>query len=87
MEQHITLRLDEKLLERATLYATKHKTTLQAMVENFVQSIAKEADLSPEKLPISDFVESMATKVNIPVDFNYKDEYGKHLTDKYMFGR
>jgi hypothetical protein len=78
MESELTLRLNQRTIERAKQFASMRKSSLSRIVENYLQSLTTEPDIS-----ISPYVKSMATGVKIPVDLDYKEEYANHLIEKY----
>jgi hypothetical protein len=76
MEMEITLRLNQSTIERAKQFAAMRKSSLSKIVENYLQSLTTEPDIS-----ISPYVKSMATGVKIPVDLDYKEDYARKISD------
>ena len=84
MDKKLTLKLDELVIEKAKVYASTHKKSLSRMIESYLRVLVnKEADLPQNEIEISPYIKSMHTGVHVPDSFNYKDEYGKHLAEKY----
>jgi hypothetical protein len=71
MTTTITLDIEQEVLEKAKKYAMNQQTSLSKVVENNVQ------------MEISPLVKSLSTKINIPVDWDYKKEYADYLAEKY----
>lgn len=84
MDTKLTLKLDKFVIDKAKDYATTHKRSLSRIIESYLRSLVSKKDpKDSDDIEISPFVKSMATGVNIPADFDYKKEYGDHLTHKY----
>jgi hypothetical protein len=78
MESEITLRLNQRTIERANRFAAMSKSSLSKIVKNYLQSLTTEPDIS-----ISPYVKSMATGGKIPVNLDYKEDYDNHLIEIY----
>lgn len=84
MDKKLTLKLDELVIEKAKVYASNHKKSLSRMIESYLRALVdKEPDLPQSEIEISPFIKSMQTGVHVPDSFNYKEEYGKYLAEKY----
>ncbi len=84
MDAKLTLKLDKFVIDKAKKYAASHKRSLSRMIESYLKLlIDKESPESKDEIEISPFVKSMASGVKIPVDFDYKKEYGDYLSEKY----
>ncbi len=81
MDTKLTLKLNQKVIEKAKLYASDKKMSLSRIVESYLQSLTSENNGS--KLEISPFVKSIATGTKIPADLDYKKEYSDFLIEKY----
>ena len=56
------------------------------MIESYLKSlIDKDSFDSKDEIEISPFVKNMASGVKLPVDFDYKKEYGDYLSEKYKW--
>jgi macrodomain Ter protein organizer (MatP/YcbG family) len=80
MDTKLTLKLEQKIIERAKDYAKKHNTSLSKLIENYLQSLTKKAD---ETEKISPLVKSLSGIVDIPKNYNHKEEYSDFLMNKY----
>jgi hypothetical protein len=84
MDTKLTLKLDKYVIDKAKEYASSHKRSLSRMIESYLKSlIDKESPDLKDEIEISPFVKSMASGIKIPVDFDYKKEYGDYLSEKY----
>jgi len=83
METKLTLRLNDRVIERAKVYAKKQRISLSKMIESYLDSLTKEK--SNEKDPeITPFIKSLSGVIDLPSDFDYKKEYRDYLTEKYQ---
>ncbi len=81
MDAKLTLKLNQKIIEKAKLYASDKKMSLSRIVESYLQSLTSENNES--ELEISPFVKSIATGTKLPVNLDYKKEYSDFLIEKY----
>lgn len=77
----LTLKLDKNIIERAKIYAKLQKTSLSNLVENYFRSISSHGDNSD--LDLSPIVQELSGIIDLPEDFDIKEEYAKYLTEKY----
>lgn len=82
METKLTLRLNDKVIERAKIYAKSQKISLSKMIESYLDSLTREKDPDRE-IPITPLVESLSGVIDLPTDFDYKKEYAEYLEKKY----
>jgi len=82
METKLTLRLNENVIDRAKSYARIHKISLSKMIETYLDSITNQKNIDKENA-ITPLVESLSGVINLPSDFDYKNEYRSYLEDKY----
>lgn len=82
METKLTLRLNDRVIERAKVYAKEQKISLSKMIESYLDSLTREIE-DDSKKSITPLVESLSGVIDLPADFNYKKEYGDYLTEKY----
>jgi len=83
MDTKLTLKLNEKIIEKAKAYASNKKMSLSRIVESYLQSLTSDNDQSDTNFEISPFVRSISTGTEIPTDLDYKKEYSDHLINKY----
>ena len=82
METKLTLRLNGNVIERAKNYAHSHKISLSKMIESYLDNITKQKE-AEEKISVTPLVESLSGVINLPADFDYKNEYRDYLEKKY----
>lgn len=84
MDTKLTLKLDKSVIEQAKEYASSHKRSLSRIIEAYLKSLVNQNQKNDnDDIELSPFVKSMSTGVNIPTDINYKDEFLKHMDEKY----
>jgi hypothetical protein len=81
MDAKLTLKLNQEIIEKAKLYAAEKKLSLSRLIENYLNSLTFEK--TNQDLQISDFVKSMSSTTNLPVDFDYKKERTNYLQQKH----
>ncbi|WP_445732521.1 DUF6364 family protein [Mariniflexile sp.] len=81
MDTKLTLKLNQRIIEKAKKYASNKKISLSRIVEAYLQSLTSENDTA--EFEISPFIRSIATGNEIPVDLDHKKEYSDYLMDKY----
>lgn len=82
MNAKLTLKLNQKTIEKAKKYASDKKLSLSKIVEAYLQSLTNGTNAG-ENIQISPFVKSISTGKSIPTDLDYKKEYSDHLVEKY----
>ena len=82
METKLTLRLNDTVIERAKIYAKTQKISLSKMIESYLDSLTREKD-SDNKISITPLVESLSGVIDLPSDYDYKEEYSDYLNRKY----
>ena len=82
METKLTLRLNDNVIERAKAYAKSQRISLSKMIESYLDSLTREK-ATENKISITPLVESLSGVINLPPDFDYKNEYADYLTEKY----
>lgn len=80
MDTKLTLRLNDSVIERAKVYARNNHVSLSKMIESYLDSVTKEKD---KKETITPLVESLSGVIELPVDYDYKKEYGDYIINKY----
>ncbi|MDA0196242.1 MAG: DUF6364 family protein [Bacteroidetes bacterium] len=84
MDAKLTLKLDKLVIDKAKEYASSHQRSLSRLIESYLKSLVdKEYNRVDNDIEISPFVKSMQTGVKLPADFDYKQEYGDYLAEKY----
>lgn len=85
METKLTLKLDKTVIEKAKQYAASQNRSLSKIIEAYLQTLTNKAKTIKKEteIPISSFVKSMSTGIQIPPDLDSKKEYMDHLLEKY----
>ena len=81
MDKKLTLSLNKRVIESAKLYAKSNKISLSKLIENYLQTIVEN---KKEKVEITPLVESLSGVIELPIDFDIRDEYTKYLLEKYQ---
>jgi len=81
MDAKLTLKLNQKVIEKAKEYASGKKMSLSRIIEAYLRSLTSDSESS--EFEISPFVKSIASGIEIPSDFDYKKEYAEYLMEKY----
>ena len=80
MDTKLTLKLDKEIINRAKLYAESKKISLSKLIESYLQVLTKE---SSSKENITPLVESLSGVIELPKNYDDKDDYTDYLTQKY----
>lgn len=80
MDKKLTLSLDEGVIAHAKLYAEKNKISLSKLIEAYLKSII---DNKTKNVEITPLVKSISGVIEVPSDFDLRDEYTKYLIEKY----
>ena len=83
METKLTLRLNNRVIERAKKYAKKQRISLSKMIEYYLDNLTREKS-DENKTDITPLIESLSGVIDLPADFDYKKEYRDYLTKKYQ---
>ena len=82
MDNKLTLKLDNQVIEQAKIYARKKNTSLSKLIEGYLQFLTADETADNDVSPL---VKSLSGVVKISEDENYKDSYKKHLNKKYSY--
>jgi hypothetical protein len=80
MDTKLTLKLDKEIINRAKLYAESKKISLSKLIESYLQLLTKE---SSTKDNISPLVESLSGVIELPKNYDDRDDYTDFLSRKY----
>ena len=80
MDTKLTLKLDKEIINQAKRYAESRKISLSKLIEIYLQLLTKE---SSAKDNISPLVESLSGVIELPKNYDDKDDYSEYLTQKY----
>jgi len=81
MDTKLTLKLKKNVIEQAKKYASEHEISLSKLIENYLTAIAVS---ETEEEYISPLVKSISGVVEIPKDFDSKENYRNHISEKYQ---
>ncbi|HTF03592.1 MAG TPA: DUF6364 family protein [Bacteroidia bacterium] len=81
MDNKLTLKLDQNIIERAKIYASQKNTSLSKLIESYLEMLTTPS--KPEDEPISPLVKSLSGIVSLPKNADYDKMYKKHLVKKY----
>jgi len=77
----LTLSIDESVISKAKAYAKTHQVSLSRLIENYLSHLYQKTD---EKIAITPLVKNLSGVIELPDDYDYKEEYTKHLSEKYQ---
>jgi hypothetical protein len=80
MTTKLTLTMDDKVIGSAKRYARQKGKSLSGIVENYLKSIARPEETTSA---LSPKVTRLMGVINLPDDFDYKQNLGKALNKKY----
>jgi hypothetical protein len=84
MDAKLTLKLDQEVIARAKEYAAEKQMSLSRIIEHYLKAITiKDKSQVGDEIEISPFVKSLSGGTPLPVDLDYKKEYGDYLEKKY----
>jgi replicative DNA helicase len=85
MDTKLTLKLNKKSIENAKRYARKQNQSLSSLVEDYFNLISgrKNEQENQNEIEISPNVLELSGIIKLNKDFNLKEEYGNHLSEKY----
>jgi hypothetical protein len=81
MDTKLTLKLKKDVIEQAKKYANEHEISLSKLIENYLAAIAVS---ETEEEYISPLVKSISGVIELPEDFDSKDNYRNHVSEKYQ---
>lgn len=80
MDTKLTLKLNDEIIEKAKEYAKVRKISLSDLIENYLQKLTTEKKSDKTITPL---VKSLSGIINLPKDYNDKEDYTNYLTNKY----
>ncbi len=80
METKLTLRLKKRVIDQAKKYANDHETSLSKLIENYLEAVTIASD---EEDHISPLVKSLSGVIQLSDNPDLKEQYHKHITEKY----
>ena len=79
MDAKLTLKLNERIIRQAKLYAKQHNTSLSKMIENYLQAVTTN---KTQRIKISPLVKSLTGVIDLEKK-DYKKDYTDFLSQKY----
>ena len=80
MDTKLTLSVDKAIIKRAKSYAKAHKISLSSIIESYLDTLTKNKDSDDQITPL---VSSLSGVIDLPADYDLKDDYAKYLLEKY----
>lgn len=81
MNTKLTFKLNQKIIEKAKLYASDKKLSLSRLIENYLHSLT--SNKIENEIQISPFVKSLSSGLKLPANFDYKEDRADYLQNKY----
>ena len=83
MNVKLTLTIQDSVINKAKRYAKKNGRSLSDMIENYLKVVTDEEPVETD-IELTPIVKSMMGAFKAPLDFDYKKELEKRLTEKYL---
>lgn len=87
MKTKLTLVLEDEVIYNAKKYAKKKEESLSSMVENYLKAVTADEkgvkNIKPNAKKLNPKVAKLKGVLNIPKHFNYKEELGNILLERY----
>jgi hypothetical protein len=82
MKTRLNITIEENLLDKVKAYAAKQNSSVSQLVEDYFKTITRRS----RKKSLLDIIDELPKpKVNLPKDFDFKEEYYKQRAKKYGF--
>jgi hypothetical protein len=79
MDTKLTLKLNKDIIEQAKTYAKRENTSLSNLIESYLGLLVDPTD----KHEVTPLVKSLSGVIDLPKDYDHKDNYRKHILNKY----
>lgn len=83
MNAKLTLTIEQKVLERAKIYAKGENRSLSNIIENYLKRLTKK-EKSPNRNELNPIVKSLKGSFKMPENMDYKKELRNRLEEKYL---
>ncbi len=83
MNTRLTLTIDEKIINKAKIYARKKGSSLSGIVENYLKAVTKNS-VNDTYQDLSPLVKSLKGSFSTSSGFDYKKELKDELRKKYL---
>lgn len=85
MKKKVTLNLKKTTIERAKIYAKRNKTSVSAIIENYLSLLTSPStNGESEEMKITPLVESLMGVASLTDDYDFRSDYTEYLIKKYM---
>lgn len=81
MNVKLTLQLDKEIIEKAKKYAKIKNQSLSSLVQNYFNFLSENKE--NDKIQISKNVKDISGIITLDNKVNIKEEYKKHIMEKY----
>lgn len=82
MKTKLTIRLSDRVLEKAKIYARSHNISLSKMIEYYLDSLTQQKE-DKDTVTITPLVQSLSGVIDLQSDFDDKKGYRDYLDEKY----
>ncbi|MBR2510339.1 MAG: hypothetical protein IKB71_11435 [Lentisphaeria bacterium] len=80
----LTLSMDQATIAKMRRISKRHRTSISAMVANYVATLPEETPQSREIPPITKRILEMGAKIpSVPKDWDYRDELADAMAERY----
>lgn len=83
MDTKLTLSINKEVIEKAKEYARSRRVSLSKLIETYLLYVTSEKEENKENKEVSPLVKSLTGVIDLPADYDYKENYSGHLKDKY----
>lgn len=80
MNTKLTLTIEQTIIEKAKSYAKTKNRSLSDIIENYLKQLTSDASDTKH----SSLINSLKGSFKAPENFDYKEELGKRLSEKYL---
>ncbi|MCK4448437.1 MAG: hypothetical protein KAW56_15320 [Candidatus Marinimicrobia bacterium] len=82
MNTKLTLNIEKDLILVAKKYAQESHQSLSALVQNYFKHLTSDTKIQ-DNIDISPTVKSLSGIISLSNDYDYKEDYRKHIIKKY----
>ena len=82
MNTKLTLNIEKDLIAIAKKYAQESRQSLSSLVQNYFKHLTADNKIF-DNIEISPTVKDLSGIINLNKDYDYKEDYKKHIVDKY----
>ncbi len=82
MDKKLTLSLNHNVIERAKIYAKSNNISLSKLIEAYLTTLTNK-NAKKKETAITPLIKSLSGVIDLPEDFNEKEEYSNYLAEKY----